>query len=455
MAIVPIQLGLALGLSLILIAIIIAIANFIHWFGRQQAMKRAASQPFSLDNMIVPPKHFILLRVLLDKKDHASLSTFQFLAWTLLLSFLYVTLWFLQFLNGSTQIPPPIPETLMVLMGISVAVPITSRGITEYKRLKPRPGGETYSEPNYASMLEEDGRPSLLRLQMFLWTLAALAIFTGSFFIAALSTNASALTLGLPNIDPTLLFLMGLSQTGYLGNVAYSGTVKKTPETPAAPQVTTPVAEPVPVSQPLEIRDIIPRTVWHSDLVTVLGSGFGTNKDTLILGKDQIPIASIRRWENTRIEFSMPDTIPAGSYTLRVIAGGNSIEAQITVSSPPYTHRLHEIDADIKGEIWIDDPSRQGVTKPPIGYFVIGKRYHFFYEFIVPAGTPAWGLTQFRTEFYVDGIKVRDLSVLPGYINGYNFGVFDFVFDKEKTYKIEIVGSNKVSMDVEVKKSPM
>lgn len=320
------QLAIAMGLSFILIAVIIACANFIQWFGREQAIKRAASQPLTLEDVIVPPKHFILLRVLLDKDEHASLSTFQFLMWTLLIAFLYISLWFLQLHGGSTEAPPAIPDNLMALMGISVAVPIASKGIAEYKKLKLRPEGVTYTEPRYASMLEEDGQPSLLRLQMFLWTIAALVIYFAQFLVAASKLEPNAV-LGLQQADPTLLFLMGLSQTGDLGSKAYSGTVKKTEPDVNKPAVAPPAtADPGTARNILAIRETIPRTARPKELVTLLGSGFGIQKDTIMLGQERVPPESIGRWEDTRIEFTIPDTITPGNQNLRVIAAGNAAE---------------------------------------------------------------------------------------------------------------------------------
>jgi hypothetical protein len=458
MPIAPSQLGLAMGLSLILIAIIIACANFIHWYGRKHAIKRASSQPLSLDDLIVPPKHFILLRVLLDKNDHASLAAFQLLSWTLLISFLYIAIWILQLLNGSILAPSPIPESLMALMGISVAVPIVSQGITEYKRLKPRPEGETYIEPNYASMLEENGRPSLLRLQMFLWTLAAFAIFIGSFLTAALSAEADPLTLSLPEIAPTLLFLMGLSLAGYLGSIAYSGTVKKT-EPPAKPQQPAQPAAPAPAPAPVRaapgIREIIPRDVKPKGVLTLLGSGFGAQSDTIMIGEDRVPPASIGRWEEARIEFTVPETISPGSHNLRVISGGETVSGQISVGSPQEPQRLNEIDANIISDIWIDDPSQKGYKVPPIGHFIPDKRYYFFFEFDVPPGTPQWGMAQFRAKFFLDGGLVATRSFMPGVMNGQNYGIFDYLFPAEGKHHIEIAGSNTRTMDIEVKQPPV
>lgn len=458
MPIAPSQLGLAMGLSFLLIAIIIACANFIHWYGRKHAIQRASIQPLGLDDLIVPPKHFILLRVLVDKNDHASLAAFQLLSWTLLISFLYVAICFLQLLNGSILAPPPIPESLMALMGISVAVPIVSQGITEYKRLKPRPEGEAYIEPNYASMLEENGKPSLLRLQMFLWTLAAFAIFIGSFLTAALSAGADPLTLSLPGIAPTLLFLMGLSSTGYLGSVAFSGTVKKTEPAaktaqPAQPAAATPLLSPMrPVPG---IREIIPRDVKPKGVLTLLGSGFGAQSDTIMIGEDRVPPASIRRWEEARIEFTVPEMISPGSHNLRVISGGETVSGQISVGSPQEPVRLGEIDANITSDIWIDDPSQKGYKVPPIGHFIPDKRYHFFFEFDVPPGTPQWGRTQFRAKFFLDGSLIATRSFMPGSMNGQNYGSFDYLFPAEGNHHIEIAGANARTMDIEVKQPPV
>ena len=105
MAIATSQLIIAMVLALVLLAIIIFCANLIHGYGRQQAKSKAAAQKAGPENLVVPPDQFILLRVLLDENGHASLSTFQFLMWTLLISFLYIALWFLQVLSGIPRLP--------------------------------------------------------------------------------------------------------------------------------------------------------------------------------------------------------------------------------------------------------------------------------------------------------------------------------------------------------------
>jgi hypothetical protein len=437
MAVDLVQLAWAMVASLALIAGVIVIIHFIYTFGGRKG-----------------PKDFFLLRVLLDKNNHASLSAFQFLCWTLLIAFLYLTLWFLHLLMKSTEPPGAIPVSLMALMGISVAIPLASQGIAAYKRTKPRAEDEVYNEPDYVSMLEEDGRPSLLRVQMFLWTIGALAVFSWQYFVSLnnAETIDALLELGLPVIDSTLLFLMGLSATGYLGNQAYSGSVEKTgePKKMVEAKAAPPVAS--GKAQALAIREIIPRNAVLMDQVTILGSGFGTQPDTLMIGQEKVSQDHIPRWENTRIEFTLPVTTKPGKHPLRIIAGNSSVSEDFTASNPSWIQQgIDKIDADIISEIWIDDPTNKAYRLPPIGHFVTGKRYYFFFEFAVPPGTPSWGLTEFQASLFINGtIGGGPKSFMPGHLNGKNYGVFDYVFNTAGDYVVEIRGAMTKSMNVHV-----
>lgn len=450
MAVDPYDLAIAMVYSLLLIAIIIGCANLIYWFGKKQAKKRSEEKVPGWEEYIVPPKHFILLRVLLDEKGHASLSLFQFLLWTLLISFLYITLWFLQLGAGSTEAPLPIQAGLMVLMGISVTVPIASKGISEYKKFKERDEGEIYEEARYSSMLEEQGRPSLLRLQMFLWTLASLVIYSWLFVTTLFSADPGTIP-GLPDIDPTLLFLMGLSQAGYLGGQAYSGTLLKVGE-PEKKKTDDVVGTPIVPPSPL-IKEVI---VDATGLVTVLGSGFRTQKETIMIDEDRVPDDAIMRWEDLRIDFTMPQTVSRGTkHGLRVVINGETANGQVPVTGQPRSGRFADIDATIIGNLWIDSPNERGYSVPPSGFFIPEKRYFFCFEFDVPPGTPQWGGPQFRADFLVDGALIDTHRYLPGAQNGNNYGNFDYAFPTEGKHHIEIRGVNSKSMDIEVKKSPV
>lgn len=442
-----------MGLSFLIIAIIVGWANVISWFGRRHA-EIPTSKTSDLQAAIVPPKHFILLRVLLDEHQHASLSLFQLLMWTLLISFLYLSLWCLQFLAGGTKAPPAIPGGLMALMGLSVGVPLVSKGISEYKKFKPRLEGEIYEEPRYASMLEEEGRPSLLRFQMFFWTLASLVVYSWSFVNTVLVPLPEGGMPGLPDVDPTLLFLMGLSQTGYLGGMAYAGTLKKE-ERPAKVADAGPTVVGPPVAgKSMAIREIIPTPALPNEKATIIGSGFGATPDTIILGEEMISSDNIHSWTDTRIEFTVPGTAVSGTHTIQILSGGRSVRGVLTAGKPPWMHEgIDKTAAEIISEIWIDDPVNKWYRLPPIGHFITGKRYYFFFEFSVPPGIPSWGRTEFGARFYIDGKQVGDpRSFMPGYMNGKNYGVFDHIFEAAGQYTIEIRGANTKSMQVEVRK---
>ncbi|HEX3001311.1 MAG TPA: IPT/TIG domain-containing protein [Methanoregula sp.] len=339
----------------------------------------------------------------------------------------------------------------MALMGISVGVPIANRVIMDYKENKARPEGEEYKDPVYASMLEENGKPSLLRLQMFLWTLASLVIYF-CYFIATATAAKDISTLALPPVNDSLLFLMGLSQAGYLGSKAFAGTLEKDTSVPKSTVLPAAVAVPASAKRATAIHELIHGNVNPGDPVTILGSEFGRNKDTVMIGTDRVDPDLVKKWENSRIEFIVPEKTPPGKHALRVIAEGASTLTTLLINEPRLTRGQNNIPADIISDIWIDDPSQKGLKVPPIGYFIPENMYHFFFEYAVPAGTPSWGHTQFRARFLVDGVEVDDRSFMPGHLNGRNYGVFDYTFTELRDYTIEIRGASAKEMMIRVGK---
>jgi hypothetical protein len=291
---------------------------------------------------------------------------------------------------------------------------------------------------------------------MFLWTIAAVVIYFWLFITAVFSAGPEAVSVGLPDIDPTLLFLMGLSQAGYLGSAAYAGTLEKSGAVTMNPPERIPATESVLTAATPAIRETIPRSAGSKELVTLLGSGFGTKPDSLMIGQTNVSPEYIRRWEEGRIEFILPGTVSPGRHALVVTAEGNSARGEITVSTPAWVHEgIEKTAADIISEIWIDDPSQKGYRVPPIGYFIPDKRYYFFFEFAVPPGTPSWGRTEFQAGFYIDGKPVCEpRSFMPGYMNGKNYGVFDYRFESEGTFTIEIRGATAKTMNIIVKRPP-
>lgn len=144
-----------------------------------------------------------------------SLSLFQFLVWTVVISFSYVWITTIRFFSGDLTFATEIPSNLYLLLGISVAVPLISIGYTKSTYKPETPAKPPEKLPPFGMMLKHKGKIALNRFQMFLWTIVSVFLYLSVVVGTVYGVDAAALSL--PDIDPTLLYLMGLSQTGYLG----------------------------------------------------------------------------------------------------------------------------------------------------------------------------------------------------------------------------------------------
>jgi len=203
--------------------------------------------------------------IIRDGNYYASLPRFQFLLWTLVISFTFLSVYLLRISGGEFGFPTQIPNEVLALMGISVIVPVISNPLSAYKyddrSLAPKPPCKEEITP-VSDMLLESGKPALFRYQMFLWTLIGIGIYLLLFFSDAIATinevdiinidkdktklckqldmQLRSTTLStddrveiqnqfttsgceiplrdfsLPNIDPSFVILTGISQGGYL-----------------------------------------------------------------------------------------------------------------------------------------------------------------------------------------------------------------------------------------------
>lgn len=115
---------------------------------------------------------------------------------------------------GGVSDPPQggIPTNILALMGISVAVPIVSNYITKAKQIPPPQNRESLS-----AMLYEYDKPSLSRFQMFAWTWIGIIVYLFVLFSSVNKSLDQVQNLVLPTVDPTLVMLMLLSQTAFVG----------------------------------------------------------------------------------------------------------------------------------------------------------------------------------------------------------------------------------------------
>ncbi len=157
--------------------------------------------------------------IILNEHGYPTLSKFQFWLWTLIISFTFLALQIMKIIAtdyaaGQEYLIQDIPENLLAMMGISVAVPIAASGITN----KMKNINKVDTAASFGSMFRNyEGNLDLSRLQMFLWTIIGIVIYL-QVFIDQIFTLESVNQLFLPDVSPTLVILMGLSQTAYLGS---------------------------------------------------------------------------------------------------------------------------------------------------------------------------------------------------------------------------------------------
>ena len=175
------------------------------------------------------------VEIIKDREGFPSLSLFQFFLWTTVISFgflsIYLSIYLIRIMNGVYSPPlEEIPTGILALMGISTAVPIArskmvSAHLTESKNVH-----------KLSSILQDkEGRPTLAKFQMFIWTWIAIIIYLVILFSSVSEIGEPDYEvenieckdnkyscLAFPDIDPSLVVLMGLSQTAYLGREYYN-----------------------------------------------------------------------------------------------------------------------------------------------------------------------------------------------------------------------------------------
>jgi hypothetical protein len=264
--------------------------------------------------------------IIRDGNYYASLPRFQFLLWTFVISFTFVSVYLIRISGGEFGFPTQIPNEVIALMGISVIVPMISTPISGYKydsTLAQKPPCEEEITP-VSDMLIESGKPALFRYQMFLWTLIGIAIYLLLFFSDAITTIAEAEEFkncksncgsdplkgfSLPNIDPSLVILTGLSQGGYLSGKLVART-------------------------PIKIERVV-RGIGTNKTLTIVGSNFLTGGMVLI-DKNRSS-KEPTKWSDSIVEIPVDDV--DNWHTIEVITN-ESTQAKYEREGPEVTYTI-------------------------------------------------------------------------------------------------------------------
>ena len=174
----------------------------------------------------------------------ASTSKLQWFLWLVVILFAYAALWVLRAEQGDYSALSTVPVNLLTVLGFSTGTAAAAKGITSgfvQTGKMTKPGGLP-GEPgkNTGGIFQDDGgAPELAKIQMIGFTIIAIGIFL---FTVIHQIAVGNVTAGLPNIDSSLMVLMGISSGGYLGKKLVTfGTPALYPPHPESGPPGTPV----------------------------------------------------------------------------------------------------------------------------------------------------------------------------------------------------------------------
>lgn len=294
--------------------------------------------------------------IIRDGNYYASLPRFQFLLWTFVISFTFLSVYLIRIFGGEFGFPTQIPNEVLELMGISVIVPTISTPLSSYKydtSLAQKPPCKEEITPA-SDMLLESGKPALFRYQMFLWTLIGIGIYLLLFFSnsSAIMSNVEkagnckqldiqfnstssmknkenikhqfdSLDCGplrpfdkgkalkafsLPSIDPSLVILTGISQGGYLSGKLVART-------------------------PIKIERVVRGPDKGNDKALIIfGSNFQTGGNVLI--DNNPPTKGISQWTDSMIEVLTAEESQFKNWRIIEVITNESTQARYEREGP-------------------------------------------------------------------------------------------------------------------------
>jgi hypothetical protein len=259
------------------------------------------------------------LRLVIGEDGRASSSKFQFFLWTCMIIFGYVAIYSVKAMNGDSSAFSKIPPNLLILMGVSTVSVVGAKAITGVQATqgtvkttqkpdssksdngkKKLPVEKRNSSFNFIYLVcDDDGTPALDKIQMIAWTFISLIIY----LILIIQQVNSKGPYQLPNVDDTLLILMGISQGAYLGKKLTNST---TPSLLKLDRNTAQVGEEV--------------TLTGQNFGDGQGGGYVKLTDT---ENNNIYYASVvqDKWQDGSITIIVP-SIPESRYNISVNVGG-------------------------------------------------------------------------------------------------------------------------------------
>jgi hypothetical protein len=157
-----------------------------------------------------------------------STSKLQMVVWTAAVVFSYLAVSWARYRLGIHGPLPPLPVNLLIAMGVSGATAVSAQAIAVSSAANApavpaappvaTPLGMVYPAAPAAIaqsgiIADDSGGPDIGKIQVVIWTMIAVGVFL---FKVVRSINLGSAG-GLPDIDTTLVILMGLGHSVYLG----------------------------------------------------------------------------------------------------------------------------------------------------------------------------------------------------------------------------------------------
>ena len=221
-----------------------------------------------------------------DDSGASSASKAQLLLWTVVAIFSYTVIYADRVLNHNTfDVPTEIPSNLLVAMGLSAGTTLAAK-VVSGTQIRSGKAQKQEEDSKGGILLNDDGEPDLSKIQMMAWTFLAVGVY----LISVLKVISISFQVpDLPDINPTLLALMGI------GEIAYVGKKAVTEDDPRAPRLST----------------ISPERGSIGSEVILTGLNFGEEQGGSQILFDGKPIPEIPKndWGNTQIKFKIPDEV--------------------------------------------------------------------------------------------------------------------------------------------------
>jgi len=167
-----------------------------------------------------------LLKLSKGADGRASTSKAQWLAWLTVIFYGYLVLTWLRWRAGAPLVITNVPVNLLTVLGFSTGTAVSAKAITgSYVRAGKTAKAAAGTTGAKGGLLSDDsGVPDVGKVQMVAFTVLAIAIYLVNLWR---STSPGHFTGAMPDIDSSLLVLMGISQGGYVGKklVTYGSPV--------------------------------------------------------------------------------------------------------------------------------------------------------------------------------------------------------------------------------------